>query len=67
MSLVRDKRASGAARLEIEVNMAKGGITDFLGYVATKKGGTDGHAAANYTSTQLSRTETIRYIGFSVA
>lgn len=50
MSLIQDKRASGAARPEIKVNMPKGGMMEFLGYVATEKGGTDRHAAANYTS-----------------
>ena len=39
----------------MNVNMPKRGIMKFPGYVATEKGVTDRHAAANYTSTQLSR------------
>lgn len=34
-------------------------------YVATEEGGTDRHAATDYTSAQLSRTENIRYRGYS--
>ena len=42
--------------------MPKGGTMELFGFVATEKGGTDGHAAAYYTSAQLGRTVNIRYI-----
>ena len=38
---------------------------DVFGYVSTEEAGADGHAAADHTSAQLSRTKHIRFRCFS--
>ena len=66
MSLIRDRRAARPARPESKIKLPRREVMEVLGYVTTEKRGTDGHAAADYTGAQFSRTESIRYMNFTI-